>query len=391
MHKLLIAILTCATLVLVSSCQPDQKTDANQAVLSPRQQTPQPAEASPQEVSDVDDTDKTADIDERDRPIASDKITDPGELDEPVPSPIISPSQPPKDEPVETEPTETETPQAQPQVKPVAKPAKTDNDKSQQEITPEAILYKKYSTILKTYVDKDGNVNYRTLRRKRRDLFDAVAQLAKLSPSRLVSFASDEQEIVFWVNAHNMLTLKLIVDNYPIKRLFWRTPFYPFDSIKHITGGREKTFFAVTTFQYTLQEIEQVLLDTFNDPRICFALSYVSRSSPLLRNEVYTAEKLDEQLDDQIRKFFRKKTSIKIDRRENIVHLSSVFKLYEKAFIKSKYAKIMRLREKPENIRSYLNFVAEYISKEDARYLRTAKYDVKFMVYDWSLNEQILK
>ncbi len=395
MHKLLIAILTCAALVLVSSCQPEQKTDADQSVLSGQEQTPQPVETAPRQAPAADDTDKSADTDESDRPIASDKITGPGESDEPVSPSKISPTQTPKDEPVETkpietEPTETETPQAQPQVKADAKPAKTDNGKSQQEITPEAIIYEKYGRILKTYVDKDGNVNYRTLRRKRRDLVDAAGQLAELSPNRLVSFKNDQEEMAFWINAHNMLILKLIVDNYPIKKQWWMIN-YPANSIKQILGGREETFFTITTFQYTLQEIEQVVLDKLNDPKLCFALSYASKSSPPLSSEVYTAEKLDKQIDDQIRKFFRKQTSIKIDRKDNIVHLSFVFKQYEKNFIKSKYAKIMRLREKPENIRSFLNFAIEYVSEKDAEYLLTAQYDVKTMVYDWSLNEQTLK
>lgn len=423
MKKLLLTILTCAAVVLFSSCQPEQETGADQGVISEQEQTPQPDETLLPEVPVAGDTEKTVgtasdteettvqtvppeeaddtsistepgDADESSTDTVTTEVTDTGEndsgkSDEPVSSSEKTPVKPPKAEPVETTPAETEKPDTKPESKTDAKPDSADDAEPGPE--PEASIFKEYDSILKTYVDKEGDVNYRTLRRKRGDLFDIAGRLAGLKPNRLISFDTDEEEIAFWINAHNMLTLKLIVENYPIKRLIWRTPFYPFDSIKHINGGREKTYFVIATYQHTLQEIEQAMLNKFNDPRLCFAFSYASASSPPLRNEIYTAKKLDKQLNDQIRKFLKKETSIKIDRNANVVYLSSVFTLYEKTFIKSEYAKIKRLREKPENLRSFLNFAIEYVPRKDAEYLRTAQYDVKFMVYDWHLNEQTLK
>ena len=277
---------------------------------------------------------------------------------------------------------EIESTDKQPQEKIIA-------DKPQEQAPrPLDVFYEKYGQVLKKYVDKDGNVDYRILKRKRRDLFSATQQLANLNANTLVSFKSDDEEKAFWINAHNILTLKLIIDNYPIKRNIMFTPWYPFDSIKHIPGGREKTFFPLATFSYTISEIEQNLLEKFKDPKLCFAFSYASASSPMLRNEVYTGEKLHVQLEDQIKKFFQKTTSFVIDRQKNIVRLSSVFKLYGKVFLNSEYAKIKRYRNKKGDVRAYLNFLDSYISVADIKYLQSEEYKVNYMVFGWNLNEK---
>lgn len=255
---------------------------------------------------------------------------------------------------------------------------------------PVDIFYEAYDQILKKYVDKDGNVDYRTLKRKKRDLISATRQLANLNANTLVSFKSEDEEKAFWINAHNILTLKLIVDNYPIKNQWWIIN-YPPNSIKQISGGREKIIFQVAGFEYWIREIEQDLLKKFKDPKLCFAFSYASVSSPMLRNEVYTGKKLNAQLEDQIGKFFQKPTSFMIDRQKNIVRLSNVFvfDLHKKVILNSKYAKIKRYRKiKKEDVRASLNFLDSYISVADMKYLQNKEYKVKYRIFDWSLNEK---
>ena len=38
--------------------------------------------------------------------------------------------------------------------------------------------------------------------------------------------------------------------------------------------------------------------------------------------------------------------------------------------------------------KSALNFITRYLSAKDAEYLKTGKYTVEYLKYDWSLNEQ---
>ena len=373
MNKVLVAILSCCILVCFCSCEPERKTEVQEVE----------EEKSSLTVS----TDEIIKILEKE--IASDQSSEPLELrlSEEIGAAQL-PADPveievPLEQAVETEPLTDGTEQKEE----AADQSAVSEDKEQdKQLHPLEVFNRSYDKILKTYVDKDGNVDYRTLKRKRRDLISASQELGDLSANTLVSFKSENEEKAFLINAHNILTMKLIVDNYPIKKRIWLTPHYPFDSIKHIPGGRKKTFFKVASFWYSISEIEQDMLNKFKDPRLCFALSYASASSPMLRNEIYTGANLDAQLEDRIEKFFQKPDNFLIDRQKKIVHLSSVFKLYEKVFLNSEYAQIKRYRDKKDDVRAYLNFLSYYVSDSDVRYLQGEEYRISYMVFDWSLN-----
>jgi len=393
MNKLFAAILSCAILVCFCSCQPEPKTEPQASGTNEVL-----AESQPWQADDV-QADLRAEDEVESAAVAvelpvtvnaeetvSTSDTEPAEIpadpvDIEVPLEEVTETEPLKDsaEQEEVENTEVENEE---------ETAVSANKPQEQVSHPVDVFYETYDQILKKYVDKDGNVDYRRLNRKKRDLISATRLLANLNVNTLVSFKSEDKEKAFWINAHNILTLKLIIDNYPMKRIIGLTPWYPFDSIKHIPSGRKKTFFRIASFSYTLSEIERDLLEKFKDPKLCFAFSYASASSPMLRNEIYTGEKLNAQLEDQIAGFFQKPTSFMIDRQKATVGLSSVFELYEKVFLNSKYAQIRRYRDKKEDVRTYLNFLDSYISVADMKYLQNEEYKVKDINWDWSLNEK---
>jgi len=371
MNKILPAILSCAIVLCFCSCQPEKKNpdtgSATDELLSKGQLSQSENMKIPLQLS---------------RQVESEVV-----IEEIPPDPVEVEIQ--LEEVAEPELLKDTVEQSQ-KVESTDEPKKEkiNADKPQAKIPiPLDAFNEHYDRILKKYVDKDGNVDYHMLKRKRRDLLTATQQLANLNDNMRVSFKSKNEEKAFWINAHNILTLKLIIDNYPIKKQWWMIN-YPPNSIKQIIGGREKALFQVAGFWYTISEIEQDLLNKFKDMNLCFAFSYASVSGPTLRNEVYTAEKLEAQLEDQIAGFFRKSTSFTIDRQKNIVHLSSVFKLYEKGFLNSKYTRIKRYRDKKENLRAYLNFMDSYVSLADMNYLQGEEYEVNYMIFDWTLNEK---
>ena len=201
---------------------------------------------------------------------------------------------------------------------------------------------------------------------------------------------SKEQRLAFWINTYNVCTLKLIIDHYPIEPKLYMI-FYPDNSIMQISGDwRTKHFFEIQGLEYNLEEIErEFLLERHQDPRICFALSYASLGGAILRNEPYTAEKLDEQLSDQVQKFIRSPRGLRFDKEKNILYLSNLFTMYghKKFFLDSEYAKIKKFRDRKPQEQAWLNFVRNYLSEEDIRYLETEAFIIKFMKYDWLLNE----
>ncbi len=247
-------------------------------------------------------------------------------------------------------------------------------------------LYEKCKYVLATFVDKHGKVDYYNLRRKRSKLIAATRAFSEIDPVEYFQW-SDNEKIAFWINAYNILTLSLVVENYPIKPLWWRIT-YPPNSIIHIPGAWTKKYFDVMGIEYTLREIErEILMARFKDPRICFTFSYATLGGALLRNEPYYPNKLDEQLDDQVKKFLATPQGLTIDHQEEIVRLGDIFNWYKGDFIEE-YGDIKRFRDRPAHIQAYLNCIVKYISSDNLKYIESKDYDVKFIKYDWRLNEQ---
>ena len=291
-------------------------------------------------------------------------------------------------EPEPAKPEEVKAEKAEPEV---TKHETEERAEAETKSEPEAqsekpAFYGKCEHIFTTYVDEEGRVAYDILRRKRAELIEVAREFNKVHPAEKMSWSRNEK-IAFWINAHNIFTLRLIVDNYPIQPR-WYLINYPDSSIMQLPGGRTKKYFKVMGMEYTLREIErEILLERFGDPRIFFTLSYASTGGAFLRNEAYYPDKLDVQLDEQARKFLSSPQGMKIDHTKKIVVLSDIFNWYRKAFIE-KYGSIKKFRGREPHIRAYLNFIINYVSGDDAAYLRSDDYQVGFQLYDWRLNEQ---
>ncbi len=276
------------------------------------------------------------------------------------------------------EPEPTKPPQLKP---PKAEPPK---------VKPYPIIpfHDKCADILRNYVDDEGMVDYKTLKRKKMELKELLNEFDELDPNEYNSWPK-EDKIAFWLNAYNIQMLNIIVDNYPIKssrihRLFW-----PPTSIRHIKGIWNKHKFIVMDEEFTLVEIEhRFLRKEFDEPRIFFAISNASLSSPPLRNEPYYGHKLLHQLDNQVKRFLSSPLAFKIDRDKQIVYLSAILQpnWYGREFI-SKYGTDKKFKDQQPAVQAVLNFLTNYISKQDVSFLELKNYSVKYITYDWRLNE----
>lgn len=250
----------------------------------------------------------------------------------------------------------------------------------------ETFSHDAYAEALK-YVDDRGMVYYAGLKRDRGKLDEYVRSLARLKRGVYEKWG-DEDKIALWVNAYNALTLKAIIDNYPIKSSFFRSVAYPSNSIRQISGVWDELEFRVMGRDITLNDIEHKRLRArFNEPRIHMALVCAAMSCPPLRNEPYEGARLSEQLDDQAKKFLADSKKFKIDRKSNRVHLSKIFEWFGGDFVKT-YKPKSGFARHDEEVAAPLNYISGHLSDDAARYLRTGKYSVKFLKYDWNLNER---
>ncbi len=254
--------------------------------------------------------------------------------------------------------------------------------------TPAVSFNNKCAGILKSYVNDKGVVDYKLLKRKKLELNRLLDEFAKLDPNEYNSWPK-EDKIAFWLNAYNIKMLRIIVDNYPIEsqrilRVLWGP-----DSIRHINGIWDKYKFTVMDEEFTLKEVDQrFFCKEFDEPRVFFAISYASLSSPPLRNEPYYGYRLCEQLDDQAKKFLSSPLAFRIDRENKIVNLSAIFHptWYGGDFI-SKYGTDKKFKDQPPSVRAVLNLATNYISGQDRYFLERENYSVKYITYNWNLND----
>lgn len=251
-------------------------------------------------------------------------------------------------------------------------------------------FHDKCAGMLKSYVDERGLVDYKTLRRKRLELRAVLKGFSRLDPGVYKSW-SEPDEIAFWINVYNLQKLSIVTDHYPIKPssrfhvLYYWSP----SSIRHIETEITGYKFLVMDEEFTFAEIERRFFrHQFHDPRIFFAITDACLSSPPLRKEPYYGDKLDEQLEDQTKKFLSGPLAFKIDRQQKKVYLSALFQLssYGGEFIE-KFATDKKFKDQPAEVRAVLNFISNYISAGDSSFLEVGNYTIVYMSYDWTIND----
>lgn len=219
-----------------------------------------------------------------------------------------------------------------------------------------------WSALLKKNVSSSGKVNYKGFVTDSAQLNKYLKILSEAKPDEK-TWSINEQK-AYWINTYNAFTVKLIVKNYPVKSIKdvgakMQIPFIntPWD-IKFIKIGKDT---------YDLNNIEHGnLRKKYGDARVHFALVCASKSCPILLNEAYTAEKLDQQLDAQAKVFLSDKTRNDIS--SDKPKLSKIFDWYAMDF-KSKGV-------------SVIDFINKFsVTKIDAN----AK--ITYLAYSWDLNE----
>lgn len=250
-----------------------------------------------------------------------------------------------------------------------------------------AFGYDDYAAVLREYVKDNGMVNYAGLKSNPKQLEAFADRIGTLDPNAYDKW-SRNQQIAFWINAYNGLTLKVIIDNYPIKSSFFTSLVYPENSIRQIAGAWDKITFDVMGRKLTLGHIEhEILRKRFDEPRIHMALVCAAMGCPPLRNEPYFGRRLDEQLDDQSRRFLSNPEKFRPDDKAGVIYLSPIFKWFAKDFV-DKYAPKDNIGKHKRNTSAVLNFIAAYLPKSQADFVLRGNFKIEYLDYDWSLNQQ---
>ncbi len=221
------------------------------------------------------------------------------------------------------------------------------------------ISHEIFDDLLKKYVDEKGWVNYAGFLEEQ-DRFQTYLKLLQENPP--AENFSEHEKLAYWINAYNAFTIELILQHKPdssIKDIGSKI------QIPFVNTPWQIDFIEVNGKKIDLDDIEHgIIRKQFDEPRIHFALVCASTSCPSLRQEAYSAEKLEQQLTDQAKKFINDPTKNQIDK--NNIKISKLFDWYGGDF------------KKKGPVIKFLNQYSEVQIN--------AKADVEYMEYDWKLN-----
>jgi hypothetical protein len=229
-----------------------------------------------------------------------------------------------------------------------------------------------YARVLDRFVTTEGRVRYAALKAESADLDGYLESLSSLDATGLEG-QSEADRIAFWINAYNAITLKTIINSYPIKGSGLSAMRYPASSIRQISDAWTNRSWVVAGKKMSLDDIEhKTLRKRFSEPRVHMALVCAAVGCPPLRSEAYVGARLGEQLDDQARRYLASPSGLKLEPERHRIAVSAIFKWFDDDFDSTGGVRTFLAGHAPETARG---LVADSKSK------------IIFLDYDWSLNE----
>lgn len=237
---------------------------------------------------------------------------------------------------------------------------------SSEETSTTVIDHTRWTELLKKYLIKDhpSGIN--------RFQYSKVSENDKTALQRYVDALENvkvrdlnrREQMAYWINLYNALTVKVIIEHYPIK------------SIRDIDlassrGPWDAKLVTIEGKDVSLNDIEhRILRPVYKDNRVHYAVNCASIGCPNLLPNAFTSQNLDQQLDEGAREYVNHPRGVAIDGKR--MTLSSIYRWFQEDFKSSEEGVIEHL--------------VTHASPELVEKLKAFKGKIKYE-YDWSLNE----
>jgi hypothetical protein len=223
----------------------------------------------------------------------------------------------------------------------------------------------------------ESKVSYAGFKQDRAALQGYLAKLSAVPEPTFRSWSRNDQ-LAFLINAYNAFTVELILTRYPDLKSIW-------DLGSLISPPWKKRFFSLLGKERHLDNVEHDMIrapGAYDDPRIHMAVNCASIGCPALRPEAFVGARLDAQLDDQVLRFLSDRTRNRYNPERKALEVSKIFDWYGKDFSRGY-----------RGVSSLEGFLAGYAARladapEDQRLIRASKARIRFLDYDWALNDR---
>lgn len=175
---------------------------------------------------------------------------------------------------------------------------------------------------------------------------------------------SQNEQLAYWINLYNALTVDLILEYYPVKSItklgkgWFRM------------GPWRDELIRINDQPISLHDIEhRILRPIWNDSRIHYTLNCASLGCPDLLPQAYSGDKIGEQLNQAAARFINQKKAVAFT--DERLKLSSIFDWYSEDF---------------GNRQDLFNELALYAQPKLRAQLQNFQGRISYH-YDWKLNE----
>ena len=211
-----------------------------------------------------------------------------------------------------------------------------------------------WSKILVENVNYDGQIDFQSISKNSTQLALVVSEISRFGPQTAPDYFKDlKTTLAYYINAYNAVAM-----------------------YHASTSGRKPedlvSFFVFSKYTIdgsfkSLYSFENDIIRPLKEPRIHFALNCMVKSCPRLYRKVFTPENLEKMLHQATEEFLNHPDHVKMDSENKIVYLSKILDWYEEDFL-----------EESDSLITYIN-----------KYRKSpipANYQVKFIEYNWQLN-----
>ena len=221
-----------------------------------------------------------------------------------------------------------------------------------------------------------SQVSYAGFARDRAELKAVLDGYSGVAADEFGRWTKAEQQ-AFLYNAYNAFTIEKVLRRYPGIRSIR-------DYGTFIGNPWKDRFFTLLGEPAHLDRIEHEILrreGAYDEPRVHVAVVCASIGCPMLRNEAFTASRLEAQLEDAMRRFLSDRTRNRYDPKRGRLEVSRIFDWYGKDFEKGHkgYSSVKA------TLARYADLLAD--APEDRALVREGRAEVAFLDYDWGLND----
>jgi len=214
-----------------------------------------------------------------------------------------------------------------------------------------------FDALLSTNVDESGMVNYPAFINNQK-----FATYLKAIGNADISSFTEEEKLAFYINAYNATVIKNVIEHLPINSPMDVDGF--FNKIKHTIVGKE----------ITLDELEHKYALKIEPVLSHFGLVCAAVSCPKLIRTAYEGESVIRLLEENGGVYFNDIDKNRLDKENNILYLSGIFKWFQDSFVK-KYGSIKET-------------AIHFMNDDNRAFLKNKEVSVRYLKYSWKLNTQ---